>query len=111
MSEKIVTDPKTGGQKGQKPEQYNLVPPYPFAALSRVYTMGAEKYSPFNWLKGYKWSLSYDALYRHIEATRRGEWVDRESGLPHLAHAAFHLFTLLEFERRGLGDDDRGFKE
>jgi hypothetical protein len=101
------TDPETGGQKGQKPEEYAFIPSHPLAEVARVYGMGAEKYEPWNWAKGYPWRLSYSALYRHIEAHRRGESVDPDSGFSHLAHAAFHLFTLMEFERLGLGTDDR----
>lgn len=100
-------DPVTGGQKGKKLEEYGLIPPGALEQVARVYGMGAKKYDAHNWAKGYPWSLSYSALYRHIEKTRKGEWLDEESGLPHLAHAAFHLFTLLEFEEHGLGTDDR----
>lgn len=102
-----VVDPKTGGAKGRKPEAYALVPAAPLAELSKVYGMGAEKYEPWNWAKGYAWNLSLSALYRHIEAFRSRTSRDAESGCHHLAHAAFHLFTLMEFERLKLGTDDR----
>ena len=69
--------------------------------------MGARKYEDDNWRKGYPWRLSLDALYRHIAAFESGVSNDTESGLHHLAHAAFHLFTLMEFERLSLGTDDR----
>lgn len=108
MTEKIVTDPKTGGQKGMKPERYSLVPLWPLAEMARVYDNGTEKYSPWNWRKGYDWSLSYDALERHIrDGFWAGESINPESGFHHLAHAGFHLFTLMEFERLKLGTDDR----
>lgn len=103
-----VTDPKTGGQKGQKQEQYSMIPVEPLAEVARVYGYGAQKYDRDNWRKGYAWSLSLDALLRHIEQFRRGESVDTESGRQHLAHAAFHLFTLMEYDSKGLGTDDRG---
>lgn len=103
-----VTDPLTGGQKGQKQEQYSMIPVDPLAEVARVYGYGAQKYDRDNWRKGYAWSLSLDALLRHIEQFRRGESVDTESGRKHLAHAAFHLFTLMEYDSKGLGTDDRG---
>lgn len=106
-TEKRYVDPVTGGQKGQKLEEYAYIPAHPLAEVARVYGMGAKKYEPWNWSKGYPWSLSYSALFRHIEAHRRGESLDPDSGLSHLAHAAFHLFTLMEFDRAGLGTDDR----
>jgi hypothetical protein len=100
-------DPKTGGEKGRKLEEYALVPPNALAEVARVYGMGAKKYEAFNWAKGYPYSWSISALYRHIEEFRKGTSKDAESGLHHLAHAAFHLFTLMEFEMNNLGTDDR----
>ena len=107
VSEVRVTDPKTGGQKGRKPEAYALIPAAPLAEVARVYGKGAEKYEPWNWAKGYAWNLSFSALFRHIEAFRSGVSHDADDHLHHLAHAAFHLFALMEFERLGLGTDDR----
>jgi hypothetical protein len=107
LSEQRETDPVTGGEKGRKLEEYALIPPAPLAELARVYGFGAKKYEPNNWRKGYRWNLSISALYRHIEAWRQGETHDSESGLHHLAHAMFHLNTLMEFERLQLGTDDR----
>jgi hypothetical protein len=69
--------------------------------------MGAEKYDDHNYLKGYDWSLSFGALLRHVMAAEKGEWLDDESGLPHVMHAAWHCFALFMFEKHGLGTDDR----
>ena len=102
-----VTDPKTGGQKGRKPEAYALIPAWPLSEVARVYGMGAEKYEKWNWIRGYDWSLSLSAMQRHIEEFRAQRSQDKESGLHHLAHACFHLFALMEFERLNLGTDDR----
>lgn len=102
MSSEIrVTDPETGGQKGKKPEEYALIPVEALAEIARVYGYGAEKYEPNNWRRGYAWSLSYSALQRHINAFWRGERTDPESGLHHLAHAAFHLLSLMTFDNVG----------
>ena len=97
----------TGGQKGRKLEEYALIPPAPLSEVARVYGFGAQKYSPNNWRKGYPYSWSLSALFRHIELFRAGERWDPESNRHHLAHAAFHLFTLMEFDLFGLGEDDR----
>ncbi len=107
MSEVRVIDPKTGGAKGKKPEAYALIPAAPLAEVARVYGMGAEKYEPWNWAKGYAWSLSLSALQRHIEAFRQRVDRDPESGLHHLSHAVFHCLALMEFSRLKLGTDDR----
>lgn len=48
-----------------------------------------------NWRKKYEWGKSLAALNRHIDAFADGETYDPESGLPHLAHAGFHILVLL----------------
>jgi hypothetical protein len=85
----------TGGQKGQKDVQVSLLPVEALAETARVYAMGAAKYERENWRKGYEYHLSYDALQRHLMAFWGGEDHDPESGLLHLAHAAFHVNTLI----------------
>lgn len=102
-----IIDPNTGGQKEQKDVQLSMLPVEFLEDLGRVYAMGAKKYDRDNWRKGYAWSLSYDALFRHLLATLRGEWLDSESGLPHLVHVAWHCATLHTFYREHLGTDDR----
>lgn len=98
MSEEIrVTNEKTGGQKGQKAEQFSLLPWPALGEIAKVYAFGAEKYDRDNWRKGYDWHLSMDAIIRHLAAFWAGEDLDPESGLPHLAHAGFHVLTLLTF--------------
>jgi hypothetical protein len=103
----LVTNDKTGGQKEATLCRPSLVPVYAQAEEAKVYGMGAAKYAPYNWRKGYDWSLSYDAMLRHIYAFWNGEDRDPESGLPHMAHARWHTGVLLEFWNYGLGTDDR----
>ena len=87
--------------------RWDLIPPEALEEIVRVYTMGASKYEPWNWLKGMAWSRVFAAIMRHLWAWARGERTDSESGLSHLAHAAWGCFTLMEFERLGRGTDDR----
>lgn len=106
----VRTTSATGGQKGVKPERYDLLPKEALDAMARVYAFGAEKYADHNWRKGYEWSKSFAAAMRHMWAFWNGETFDEESGLPHLAHAAFHLNAMLTWlERDGEGGqfDDR----
>src|SRR6266850_5329226 len=105
--ETIIIDTKTGGAKGQKPERFDLIPMAALEEVARVYGMGAKKYDDYNWLKGYKWSLSFGAMLRHISLWMMGQSTDKESGLHHLAHAAWHCLTLMSFELYQLGSDDR----
>lgn len=107
MAEVIVTNEKTGGMKGVKPERYSLLPWPQVREIAKVYAFGAEKYDEFNWCKGYDWSKSYDSLVRHAEQFWSGENNDPESGLPHLAHAAFHCLALMHFMEHHADLDDR----
>lgn len=105
--EERITDPDTGGQKGRKPQRFELMPWNALGEIAEVYAYGAQKYDDHNWRKGYAWSLSFGALMRHLALFWEGENLDMESGLPHLAHAGFHILTLLTFIEDQLGKDDR----
>lgn len=103
----IRTTSSTGGQKGVKPERHALLPKKGIAAIARVFAFGAKKYAAHNWRKRYEWDKSLDALQRHIDAFVDGETYDPESGLPHLAHAGFHILVLLTWlEEDGEGVDN-----
>lgn len=102
-----ITDPVTGGQKGSKPERFDLIPVDPLEEEARVYGFGATKYTDDNWRKGYKWSLSFAAMLRHAYAFWRGETYDKESGLHHLAHVKWHCNTLMWFTKHYPQGDNR----
>lgn len=102
-----VVDPNTGGEKGQKPCQMGALDPRSLVEVGKVAGFGAKKYARYNFAKGYAWSLSYDAIQRHLMAFWDGENFDAESGLPHIAHAGWHCLTLLTFMLRKRGTDDR----
>lgn len=53
MSEVRITDPGTGGEKGQKLERFDLLPVAPLEAVARHYGIGANKYAERNWEQGY----------------------------------------------------------
>ena len=102
-----VVDPKTGGVKGSKQAQLGAMDPLAIMEIAKVAGMGAVKYDRYNFLRGYRWSLSYDACQRHLHAFWGGEDLDEESGLYHLAHAAWHCLCLIAFSIRKRGTDDR----
>lgn len=105
--ETIVTDPVTGGQKGDKLAKMGCLDPIALMRLAEVAGMGAEKYDSYNFMKGYSWQSTYNAIQRHLNSFWAGEYLDDQSGLPHLAHAMWHCHTLISFYERGLGADDR----
>lgn len=116
--EQRVTDGETGGQKGRKLARFALIPAMALRALARHYGIGALKYDDNNWLRGYDWDLSIDALHRHLNAWERGEsvYLERFTGRDgkeyavethHLIAVAWQAFTLYVFEKLGLGRDTR----
>jgi hypothetical protein len=64
----------------------------------KVLTFGAKKYSAYNW-KGLSHERQYAALMRHIVAYNKGEKIDPESGITHLAHAVCNLIFLYEGDK------------
>lgn len=76
-------------------------------AIAEVLTFGAKKYADHNWRKGFDWSRLFGAAMRHLFAAMRGEDLDPESGLPHLAHLGCCVMFLLEHYLCKLGRDDR----
>jgi hypothetical protein len=107
VTETRITNPATGGQKGQKAEQLSLLPVPALQAVARVYSFGAAKYDRHNWRRGYDWHLSYDAAQRHLMAFWSGEDTDPESGESHLAHVVFHCLTLITYADEYPQGDDR----
>jgi hypothetical protein len=74
---------------------WSLLPLEPVEAALRVMMKGAEKYSRDNWkfvpdaARRY-----YNAALRHLTSWQKGERLDSEWGLPHLAHALCCLLFL-----------------
>ncbi len=91
---------------GEK-SRYDLIPGDSLEWLAKVYTFGASKYDDENWRKGMSWKRIFSAIMRHSWAWFRGEDLDPESGLPHLAHAAWGYFTLMHYMTTQKNYDDR----
>lgn len=84
-----------------KKPMFDLIDPYFAEDLARVLTFGAAKYKPNNWQKVKNAKTRYiAALERHINAYKKGEVIDPESGLPHTAHIACNSMFLHYLDRR-----------
>lgn len=75
--------------------RYDLTPAIAIEGIAAVLTYGAKKYKPNNW-RSVDPQRYVGAFERHWQAYMRGELVDSESGLPHLAHCMTNLAFLLE---------------
>ena len=79
--------------------EYGLLPPLALEETVKVLTFGAQKYERDNWQKVPDSKRRYfDALQRHVWAWKRGEQLDPESGIHHLAHAMCCLMFLYEHD-------------
>lgn len=93
--------PAAGRKDDLGKPRWDLVPHEAHAAMVDVLTFGAKKYAAGNWanVKGWRWRY-YRAALGHLYAWWRGERIDPESGLPHLAHALCSVAFLLEQDLR-----------
>jgi hypothetical protein len=79
--------------------EYGLLPPLALEEVVKVLTFGAQKYDRDNWQKVPNSKRRYfDALQRHVWAWKKGEQLDPESGIHHLAHAMCCLMFLYEHD-------------
>jgi uncharacterized HAD superfamily protein len=98
---------ETGLRFNDGKTRYDLLPPFAVDQLAKVMTKGAEKYADRNWEKGMKWSTVLASLKRHIAAFERGEDIDPETGLLHIAHAMCNAAFLAEYYKIYPEGDDR----
>ena len=103
-----MSDVDEGRKDDTEKLRFDLIAPEFLEELSKVITFGALKYDARNWEKGMSWGRVFAALMRHLWAWWGGEAKDPETGFSHLAHAAANIMFLVAFERRQIGDDDRG---
>lgn len=88
-------------------------PMWLFPAAARIFgamvmKLGAAKYGPYNWRdKPVKLTIYLSAAERHVLACLDGEWIDPESGQPHLAHAMCCYAIVLDAWATGNMADDR----
>ena len=102
--------PTTGVKHDQHKPPMDLVPPQAIEDIANVMAFGANKYGRHNWTNGISYSRLLGAALRHLLAFSRGEDLDKESGLSHLAHLGACVVMLLWTNRFRTDLDDR-FKD
>lgn len=99
MEEKIKGE---GVKHDQGKLDLTLIPPVLLEETARVLMHGAAKYDRHNWVSVPDAPHRYAAaLLRHVLAWQKGERLDPDSGLPHLAHASCCIAFLLAFAQAG----------
>lgn len=99
MEAKHLDDGKTG-------LQYILAMPG-LCSVAKVGDFGARKYGQWNYKAGMPWMKLLGSCSRHLAAFIKGEDMDGESGLPHLAHLAYNALMLLDYMENHKELDDR----
>ena len=86
------TELGSGARYNDGKPDLSLIPLWTLEDEARVWDYGRQtKYKAWNWAKGMPWSVPYACLQRHLAKWQRGQDLDEESGLPHLAHVACNL--------------------
>lgn len=84
----------------------DLLDPLALEGLAAVLQFGAIKYASHNWRGGISYSRVLAALLRHTFAILRGEYIDPESGLPHIDHVGCCWMFLSNFMKTRPDLDD-----
>lgn len=81
--------------------QWHLMPWEAVEEINKVLEFGAKKYAAHNWQRGdgFSYTRVLNSLLRHVFAYMRGEDLDPESGLSHLAHAGCNVLFLLYYSK------------
>jgi len=104
----VTSDAKgSGARYNAGKADYSLIPMHLLEDTAKVFMFGEKKYARNNWMKGMKWTVPFACLMRHMFAWFRGEEVDSDSGLPHLAHALCNLLMLTHYSKFYPEGDDR----
>jgi len=99
---KPVMPPDVKREAGLRKPQLVLMPPIAEELTCKVLGGGAIKYGPWNWREsGVEVATYISAIKRHLAAIHRGEWLDAESGLPHMAHVAASACIVLDADEHG----------
>lgn len=97
---------KQGTKHDQNKLRMDLIDAKAMEGLAAVLTFGAQKYAAHNWRNGISYSRVLAALLRHISAIQRGEYIDPESGLPHIDHVGCCWMFLSNFMKTRPDLDD-----
>ena len=89
---------KEGTKFDENKLRHDLIPPFAYLELIKVYTFGVKKYDDWNWAKGIKYSRIIGALLRHTFYWLAGEKIDPETGIHHMAHAAWNCLALVHYD-------------
>lgn len=84
--------------------RWELLPMEEVEDVVKVFHYGAKKYAPDSWKNVPDGFERYRAaLMRHMMAYLKGERIDPESGLQHLAQVTWNAIAMLYYDKHGMG--------
>lgn len=90
---------------------WSLMPWEAVEEINKVLEFGANKYAAHNWQQGegFRYTRVLNSLLRHVFSYMRGEDLDPESGLSHMAHAGCNVLFILYYikNKSRYKNDDR----
>lgn len=91
--------------------RWDLLPMEEIEDIVRLYTRGAEKYTPNGWKEVENGFERYRAaLMRHMMSYIKEERYDQETGINHLVAVAWNAIAMLWFDKHGKGTmEGKGF--
>lgn len=112
FTQKTSTKPESTAIKYDSGKtDWSLMPFEAVEEINKVLEFGAKKYAAHNWTQGegFRYTRVLNSLFRHLFAWSRGEDLDPESGLSHLAHAGCNIVFLIYYNRykSRYNNDDR----
>lgn len=96
-----------GSRFNDEKTRFDLIPEFANEQFAKVLTYGARKYSDNNWKRGMPFTVILASLERHLQAFKRGEDYDPETGLLHTAHIMCNSAFLTEYYKIYPQGDDR----
>ena len=103
-ADQSINDADTAYKADNGKLRLDLVSPKIIEEIGKVRTFGAQKYGDNDGWKKVGVQRYEAALLRHLNEYRKGNYIDEESGLSHLAHIACNLMFIMDLE----GEDDKG---
>lgn len=95
-------NPKDIAAREESRVPLQLLEPVADEGIARVLENGAEKYGHRNYAKVPIELTTYvGAIRRHAAAILRGQWLDPDSGQPHLAHIGANVHVTLGADEAG----------
>jgi len=91
----LLKNDKIGVKHDADKLEWSLLPMREVEEVIKVLMHGAKKYSRDNWMHVKPKERYLDAALRHLTARAKGEILDPESGLQHLAHSVCCILFLL----------------